>query len=60
MAERKLKIDRKDDNYSVFSIRLKNDIVEKLDEIAKNTNRSRNEIINICLTYALDNIEFEE
>lgn len=58
--DRKLKITRKDDDYNTFSIRLKNDIVKKLDEIASKTNRSRNDIINICLNFALDNIEFEE
>lgn len=60
MAERKLKITRKDDEFDTFSIRIKRDIVSKLDDIAAKTNRSRNEIINICLKYAIDNIEFEE
>lgn len=60
LAERKLKITRKDDEFDTFSIRIKRDIVSKLDDIAAKTNRSRNEIINICLKYAIDNIEFEE
>jgi predicted transcriptional regulator len=60
MTDRKLKIERKEDDYNTFSIRIKNDTVKKLDEIATKTNRSRNEIVNICLTFALENIEFEE
>lgn len=60
MSDRKLKITRKNDEYDTFSIRIKNDTVKKLDEIANKTNRSRNEIINICLTFAIENIEFDE
>lgn len=61
MAEKKLKITRKiDDGAKVFSIRIKEDTVLRLEEVAKQTNRSRNELISICLEYALDNIEFEK
>ena len=60
MPDRKLKIGRKYDDYNVFSIRIKNETVIKLDKIAAETKRSRNEIINICLSYAIDNIEFDE
>ncbi|HOV24757.1 MAG TPA: ribbon-helix-helix protein, CopG family [Pseudobacteroides sp.] len=57
MKDRKLKITRKEDDYSIFSIRIKNDTMKKLDEIATKTNRSRNEVINICLEFALNNLE---
>lgn len=60
MSERKLKITPKiEDGYKTFSIRLKKDIVNELDIILKRTNRSRNELINICLEFAIKNIEFE-
>ena len=52
-----MKITRKEDDYSIFSIRIKNDTMKKLDEIATKTNRSRNEVINICLEFALNNLE---
>ncbi|MGN0518918.1 MAG: ribbon-helix-helix protein, CopG family [Acutalibacteraceae bacterium] len=46
-----------DDGYKTFSIRIKDETVVKLDELAKETNRSRNELINILLDYAIDNSE---
>jgi predicted transcriptional regulator len=57
--DRKLKITRKQDDYNIFSIRIKNDIMKKLDEVATNTSRSRNEVINICLEFALNNLDEE-
>ena len=58
MSDRKLKITRKlDDNYKVFSIRLKKEIVDELDKISNKTNRSRNELINILLEFGIENIE---
>ena len=32
--------------YKTFSVRIKNDIIKKIDEISVKTNRSRNEIIS--------------
>lgn len=46
-----------EDGYKVFSIRIKDETVENLDELSKETNRSRNELINILLDYAIDNCE---
>lgn len=46
-----------DDGYKTFSIRIKEETVEKLDELSKNTNRSRNELINILLDWAVENSE---
>lgn len=61
MSDKKLKITRKlDDNYKVFSVRVKNDIIDKLDEISEQTNRSRNELINVLLEYGVENIDLEE
>lgn len=42
---------------SVVSVRLPNDMIEKLDAIAKQTGRTRNEIIQKCLAYSIENIE---
>ena len=44
-----------EDGYKTFSIRIKDETVNNLDAISKETNRSRNELINILLDYAIDN-----
>jgi len=41
-----------DDGYKTFSIRVREDIVEKIDEISAKTGRSRNELIGLFLEYA--------
>ena len=46
-----------EDGYKTFSIRIKDETVCALDELAKITNRSRNELINILLDYAIQNCE---
>jgi len=60
MADNTLKIKRRcDDGNRVFSIRTKEDILIALDKLAAETNRSRNEVINIILRYGIENIEIE-
>ena len=49
-----------EDGYHTFSVRIKNKTVEKLDEIAKETGRTRNYLINIFLEYAADNCVVQE
>ena len=44
-----------EDGYKTFSIRVKDETVLKLNELSKETNRSRNELINILLEYAINN-----
>ena len=46
-----------EDGYKTFSIRIKEETVDKLDELARESNRSRNELINILLDYAIENSE---
>lgn len=48
-----------EDGHKVFSIRIKDDTVERLDELAAKTNRSRNDLINLLLDYAMDYCEVE-
>lgn len=43
-----------EDGYKVFSIRIKEDVVEKIDEIAAQTGHSRNELIGTFIEYALN------
>lgn len=46
-----------EDGYKTFSIRIKDETVAKLDKLAEETNRSRNELINILLDFAIENSE---
>jgi len=43
-----------------MTIRIDNEINEKLDELALKSKRSRNELINMSLRYAFENLEFIE
>ena len=43
----------------VVSSRLTNELVEQLDKIAEETGRTRNEIIQLCLEFAVDNLEIK-
>ena len=45
---------------TVISSRVPVDLVERLDVIAKDSGRTRNEVIQICLEFAADNIEITE
>ena len=55
-----LKIRKKsDDGYRVISVRIREDLLHRLDQIADETNRSRNEIISRILEHGLDNLDIE-
>ncbi len=43
-----------EDGYKVFSIRIKEEIVARVDEISIQTGHSRNELISTFIEYALD------
>ncbi|MBQ1999606.1 MAG: ribbon-helix-helix protein, CopG family [Spirochaetales bacterium] len=45
---------------TVISIRLPDELVKKLDTIAEDTGRTRNEVIQKCLAFAVDNLEIKE
>ena len=61
MSEKKLKISVKKytGDSAVISARLPNDLVKEIDEICEKTGRNRNEIMQICLEFAVENIEIE-
>lgn len=48
------------DSYKVFSVRVKGSTIAALDRICKDTNRSRNEIINMILLFGIKNIEITD
>ena len=43
-----------------MTIRIDSKLNDKLDELALKSNRSRNELINLSLHYAFENLEFIE
>ena len=46
-----------EDGYKTFSVRLKDETVEKLDKISDETGRSRNELIGIMIEFGIENCE---
>lgn len=48
-----------DDGHKIVSVRMTEELVERLDELSEQTNRSRNELINLLLTSALDIVKIE-
>ncbi len=58
MAQDMIKIKRRgDDGYKLISVRIKEGTLNKIEELVKRSNRSRNEIINILLESSVDNVE---
>lgn len=58
MNKEPLKIKRRgEDGSKIISIRIKEDILNELDKIAKESNYSRNELINLILKYGIENLE---
>ncbi len=57
--EDKLIINKKnlkgEDGYKTFSVRIKDETVARLNKLSEETHRSRNELINILLDYAINN-----
>ncbi len=61
MSEKKLKISAKKytGDTAVISARLPNDLIKKVDEICEETGRNRNEVMQLCIEFAVENIEIE-
>ena len=61
LAEKKLVIPLKKytGETAVVSARLPVDLIKKIDEICEATGRTKNEIIQMCLEFSVDNIEIK-
>ena len=60
MSNEPLKIKRKyDDGNRVISIRIREEVLAELDRLADQSNRSRNEIINMILEHGIKNTIIE-
>lgn len=46
-----------EDGYKTFSVRIKDETVEKLDKLSEETGRSRNELIGIMIEFGIENCE---
>ena len=51
---------RGEDGHRIISVRMRDDILEQLEALSAQTNRSRNELINRLLKSALQNVTVEE
>lgn len=51
---------RGDDGYKIVSVRMKEEMLERLDRLAAQTNRSRIELINLLLDSAMEIVKVEE
>lgn len=49
-----------DDGYKIVSVRMKEEMLKKLEDLSAKTNRSRNELINLLLESAMDVVKIEE
>lgn len=49
-----------EDGYKTFSIRIREDLADRLNDISAQTGHSRNELIGLFLEYALDRCTIEK
>lgn len=49
-----------EDKTVTMTIRIGKDLQEEYDELVAKTNRSRNELINMALRYALEHMELKD
>ena len=58
MNTEKLKIKKRgEDGNKVISVRIKEELLNELDRISKESNYSRNELINLILKFGIENLE---
>ena len=64
MNEDKLVIQAKhpkgEDGYKTFSIRIREELVEQIDEVSAQSGRSRNELIGTFIEFALSRCEVDK
>lgn len=62
MSDKKLVIQKQKytGDTMVTSMRIPKDMLEALDKVAAETSRTRNEILMMCIEFALDHMEIEK
>ena len=61
IMKREIRITKKqprkgEDGHKVVSVRMRDETIARLEDLARETNRSRNELINMLLEAALDDV----
>ena len=56
----KKNVRRGDDGCKIISVRMKDELIKRLDDLSAKTNRSRNELVNLLLNAASDIVKIEE
>ena len=51
---------RGEDGYKIFSVRIRNETANALEELSAKSNRSRNELIGIILEYAVNHTDITD
>jgi len=52
--------ERDNNEHKIISVRMKENLLDQIDTISRQTNRSRNEIINLLLKEAVDAVIVED
>jgi len=50
---------RGEDGYRLITVRIREETLKALDNLAAETNYSRNQLVNIILAYGVENIEIQ-
>ncbi len=51
---------RGEDGNRIITVRIREDTLAELDRLAAESNRSRNELINLILAHGVKNVEIEQ
>lgn len=58
-GQKKFVVTPKVERSVTFTVRLETELNDRIEEIARKSGRSRNELINKALRFAFDNLEFD-
>lgn len=57
---KKKRLNKGDDGYKIVSVRMRDELLERLEDLSAKSNRSRNELINLLLEAAVDIVKIED
>ena len=61
MSDKKLVIQNKKSSIesTIISMRIQKDLLMEIDEVVSKTGNSRNEVLQMCLRFAMDNLQVQ-
>lgn len=61
MSDKKLVIQNKKSNAesTIISMRMQKDLLMEIDDVVAKTGNSRNEVLQMCLRFAMDNLQIQ-